>query len=177
MAAKSYDYLYKIILIGEPGTDKVGLMHTFCPRPYFIPTIGVDFLIRTIELDSKRIKLQIWDTAGSERFGSMTHSYFRGTSGVMLVYDVTNRKSFESVVGRFKRDVQDRKAADAVVMLLGNKCHKEDARQVSVEEGRQVAQESGYLFFEASSETGANVEPALVTLAQAIKDRANSEAA
>ena len=172
--AKSYDYLFKLILVGDKGTDKTGLMLKFCQPPPVI-TIGIDFSVRTIELDTKKIKLQIWDTAGCERFRSISSAYFRGTLGIVLVYDVTARSTFESIRERYQREVGEQKTKDAVVMLLGNKCHLEESRQVSIDEGKQLAEKFGFLFFETSSENNINVEQAFVSLTQAIMEKVTAK--
>ncbi|KAJ3158408.1 GTP-binding protein [Geranomyces michiganensis] len=95
----SYDYLIKLLLIGDSGVGKSCLLLRFSDdsfTPSFITTIGIDFKIRTIELDGKRIKLQIWDTAGQERFRTITTAYYRGAMGILLTYDVTDERSFNS---------------------------------------------------------------------------------
>ncbi|KAF7478440.1 Hypothetical predicted protein [Marmota monax] len=98
--AKTYDYLFKLLLIGDSGVGKTCVLFRFSEDAFnstFISTIGIDFKIRTIELDGKRIKLQIWDTAGQERFRTITTAYYRGAMGIMLVYDITNEKSFDNI--------------------------------------------------------------------------------
>ncbi|KAJ7159423.1 P-loop containing nucleoside triphosphate hydrolase protein [Mycena filopes] len=95
-----YDFLIKLLLIGDSGVGKSCLLLRFCDdawTPSFITTIGIDFKIRTIELDGRRIKLQIWDTAGQERFRTITTAYYRGAMGILLVYDVTDERSFNSL--------------------------------------------------------------------------------
>ncbi|RUS70766.1 hypothetical protein EGW08_021468 [Elysia chlorotica] len=173
--AKSYDYIFKMILVGDSEADKTKLMRKFCEQGSSMPVLGVDFLIRTIDLDSCKVKLQIWDTAGSSRLRPVTTSYFRGTSGIALVYDVTDRVSFENVSQVYRRQVEEQKKEDAVVMLIGNKCHLAERRQVSFDEGRQLAEQCGFLFFETSSETGVNVEQAFVTLAKAVVEKVKAK--
>ncbi|KAL5130223.1 Ras-related protein RABE1a [Glycine soja] len=100
-ARADYDYLIKLLLIGDSGVGKSCLLLRFSDGSFttsFITTIGIDFKIRTIELDGKRIKLQIWDTAGQERFRTITTAYYRGAMGILLVYDVTDEASFNSEV-------------------------------------------------------------------------------
>jgi Ras-related protein Rab-8A len=101
MPPPHYDFLIKLLLIGDSGVGKSCLLLRFCDdawTPSFITTIGIDFKIRTIELDGKRIKLQIWDTAGQERFRTITTAYYRGAMGILLVYDVTDERSFNSML-------------------------------------------------------------------------------
>ncbi|KAK5979459.1 hypothetical protein GCK32_002629, partial [Trichostrongylus colubriformis] len=98
--AKTYDYLFKLLLIGDSGVGKTCVLFRFSDDSFnnsFISTIGIDFKIRTIDLDGKKIKLQIWDTAGQERFRTITTAYYRGAMGIMLVYDITNEKSFDNI--------------------------------------------------------------------------------
>jgi len=100
MPPPHYDFLIKLLLIGDSGVGKSCLLLRFCDdawTPSFITTIGIDFKIRTIELDGKRIKLQIWDTAGQERFRTITTAYYRGAMGILLVYDVTDERSFHNI--------------------------------------------------------------------------------
>lgn len=103
---RNYDFLIKLLLIGDSGVGKSCCLLRFSEdsfTPSFITTIGIDFKIRTIELDGKRVKLQIWDTAGQERFRTITTAYYRGAMGILLVYDVTDEKSFNSVYLFFGR--------------------------------------------------------------------------
>ena len=95
-----YDYLFKLLLIGDSGVGKSCLLLRFADDTYtesYISTIGVDFKIRTIELEGKTVKLQIWDTAGQERFRTITSSYYRGAHGIIVVYDVTDESTFANV--------------------------------------------------------------------------------
>ena len=99
-------------------------------RAFFINFfVGIDFKIRTIELDGKKIKLQIWDTAGQERFRTITTAYYRGAMGIMLVYDITNEKSFDNIKN-WIRNIEEHASADVEKMILGNKCDMNDRRQV-----------------------------------------------
>jgi Ras-related protein Rab-1A len=101
----------------------------------YISTIGVDFKIRTIELDGKTVKLQIWDTAGQERFRTITSSYYRGAHGIIIVYDITDRESFDNVK-QWLNEI-DRYACENVnKLLVGNKCDLEAKRQVEFEEAK-----------------------------------------
>ncbi|GAB6031879.1 Ras-protein Rab-8A [Chamberlinius hualienensis] len=132
------------------------------------PNSGIDFKIRTIELDGKKIKLQIWDTAGQERFRTITTAYYRGAMGILLVYDITNEKSFKNIKN-WIRNIEEHASADVEKMILGNKCDMNDRRQVSKEKGEQLAIEYGIKFMETSAKAGINVEEAFFTLARDIK--------
>lgn len=130
--AKTYDYLFKLLLIGDSGVGKTCILFRFSEDAFnttFISTIGIDFKIRTIELDGKKIKLQIWDTAGQERFRTITTAYYRGAMGIMLVYDITQEKSFENIKN-WIRNIEENASADVEKMLLGNKCELNEKRQV-----------------------------------------------
>nr|XP_058919106.1 ras-related protein Rab-8A isoform X1 [Kogia breviceps] len=130
--------------------------------------LGIDFKIRTIELDGKRIKLQIWDTAGQERFRTITTAYYRGAMGIMLVYDITNEKSFDNI-RNWIRNIEEHASADVEKMILGNKCDVNDKRQVSKERGEKLALDYGIKFMETSAKANINVENAFFTLARDIK--------
>lgn len=97
---KDYDYLFKLVLIGDSGVGKSCLLLRFADDAFtesYITTIGVDFRFRTIEIDNKVVKLQIWDTAGQERFRTITSAYYRGADGIVMVYDSTDRESFAHI--------------------------------------------------------------------------------
>ncbi|XP_046686548.1 ras-related protein Rab-8A isoform X2 [Homalodisca vitripennis] len=171
--AKSYDYLFKLLLIGDSGVGKTCVLFRFSEDAFnttFISTIGIDFKIRTIELDGKKIKLQIWDTAGQERFRTITTAYYRGAMGIMLVYDITNEKSFENIKN-WIRNIEENASADVEKMLLGNKCELNEKRQVSRERGEALAIEYGIKFMETSAKASINVEDAFYTLARDIKTK------
>jgi len=169
--AKTYDYLFKLLLIGDSGVGKTCFLFRFAEDSFnnsFISTIGIDFKIRTIELDGKKIKLQIWDTAGQERFRTITTAYYRGAMGILLVYDITNEKSFDNIKN-WIRNIEEHASADVEKMVLGNKCDMNDRRQVSKERGAQLAIEYGIKFMETSAKANINVEDAFFTLARDIK--------
>lgn len=171
--AKTYDYLFKLLLIGDSGVGKTSVLFRFSEDAFnttFISTIGIDFKIRTIEMDGKRIKLQIWDTAGQERFRTITTAYYRGAMGIILVYDVTDTKTFENIKN-WIRNIEENASADVEKILLGNKCEVEEKRQVSKEKGECLAVEHGIKFLETSAKTGTNVEEAFLTLARDIKTK------
>ncbi|PRD23088.1 UNVERIFIED_CONTAM: Rab8a [Trichonephila clavipes] len=171
--AKTYDYLFKLLLIGDSGVGKTCILFRFSEDTFnstFISTIGIDFKIKTIELDGKKIKLQIWDTAGQERFRTITTAYYRGAMGIMLVYDVTNERSFENIKN-WIRNIEEHASTDVEKMILGNKCDVNDRRQVSKERGEQLAIEYGIRFMETSAKNSINVQEAFLSLARDIKTK------
>ncbi|PAV21774.1 rab-type small GTP-binding protein [Pyrrhoderma noxium] len=173
MPPPHYDFLIKLLLIGDSGVGKSCLLTRFCDdtwTPSFITTIGIDFKIRTIELDGKRIKLQIWDTAGQERFRTITTAYYRGAMGILLVYDVTDAKSFANIDTWFA-NVEQHATEGVDKILVGNKSDWEEKRVVKTEDGQEKAKELGIEFIETSAKENTEVESAFFNLARAIKTR------
>ena len=122
------------------------------------------------------MKLQIWDTAGQERFHTITTSYYRGAMGIMLVYDITNEKSFENIV-KWLRNIDEHANEDVEKMILGNKCDMTEKRVVTKERGEAIAREHGIKFMETSAKANINIERAFCDLAEAILDKiSNNEA-
>ncbi|CAJ0589389.1 hypothetical protein GCK32_003343 [Trichostrongylus colubriformis] len=168
-----YDYLFKLLLIGDSGVGKSCLLLRFADDTYtesYISTIGVDFKIRTIELDGKTIKLQIWDTAGQERFRTITSSYYRGAHGIIVVYDITDQESFNNVK-QWLQEI-DRYACENVnKLLVGNKCDLTAKRAVETQAAKEYADQLGIPFLETSAKSSTNVEQAFLTMASEIKSR------
>mmetsp|Transcript_3838 Transcript_3838/g.5445 ORF Transcript_3838/g.5445 Transcript_3838/m.5445 type:complete len:207 (+) Transcript_3838:50-670(+) len=175
-AATEYDYLFKLLLIGDSGVGKSCLLLRFADQTYtpnYISTIGVDFKIRTIDLDGKTIKLQIWDTAGQERFRTITSSYYRGAHGIIVVYDVTDIDSFNNVK-QWLYEI-DRYACENVnKLLVGNKCDMEN-KAVDYATAKQYADQLEIPFLETSAKTGDQVENAFMKMAAEIKNRVASQ--
>jgi len=173
MAKKTYDLLFKLLLIGDSGVGKTCILFRFSDDAFnttFISTIGIDFKIKTIELRGKKIKLQIWDTAGQERFHTITTSYYRGAMGIMLVYDITNSKSFDNIA-KWLRNIQEHANEDVEKMILGNKCDMEDKRVIPKERGEAIARENGIRFLETSAKTNVNIDRAFIELSESILDK------
>ncbi|KAH9516781.1 Ras- protein Rab-10 [Dermatophagoides farinae] len=187
MSKKNYDLLFKLLLIGDSGVGKTCILFRFSDDAFqttFISTIGIDFKIKTIDLKGKRIKLQIWycifflskkmililDTAGQERFHTITTSYYRGAMGIMLVYDITNAKSFDNIA-KWLRNIDEHASEDVEKMILGNKCDMTDKRVVSRERGESIAREHGIRFLETSAKANINIDRAFLDLAEAILNK------
>ncbi|TDZ58457.1 GTP-binding protein ypt1 [Colletotrichum trifolii] len=177
--AQEYDYLFKLLLIGDSGVGKSCLLLRFADDTYtesYISTIGVDFKIRTIELDGKTVKLQIWDTAGQERFRTITSSYYRGAHGICVVYDVTDMDSFNNVK-QWLQEI-DRYATEGVnKLLVGNKSDMSDKKVVEYTVAKEFADSLGIPFLETSAKNASNVEQAFLTMARQIKERMGSTTA
>ena len=170
-SANDYDNLFKIILVGSSGSGKSCILLKYCDDVFehrFISTIGVDFKIRTLKLKDKntnrmkKIKLQVWDTAGQERFKTIVSTYYRGTHGCFLVYDVTDPLSFEAMKVSHQEVLAELpdQGDNTVIVLLGNKTDLKGNRMVTYETGQTYANANNILFFETSAKTGKNVEDA-----------------
>eukprot|EP00405_Crypthecodinium_cohnii_P032854 CAMPEP_0206523488 /NCGR_PEP_ID=MMETSP0324_2-20121206/67646_1 /ASSEMBLY_ACC=CAM_ASM_000836 /TAXON_ID=2866 /ORGANISM="Crypthecodinium cohnii, Strain Seligo" /LENGTH=364 /DNA_ID=CAMNT_0054017929 /DNA_START=169 /DNA_END=1264 /DNA_ORIENTATION=+ len=172
-----YDYLFKLLLIGDSGVGKSCLLLRFADDTYtesYISTIGVDFKIRTLDLDGKTCKLQIWDTAGQERFRTITSSYYRGAMGIIIVYDVTDKESFNNVK-HWMQEI-DKYASESVnKLLIGNKCDLSSKKVVSYDEAKELADSLGVQFMETSAKNAHNVEQAFKAMAGDIKTRVGSQ--
>jgi Ras-related protein Rab-1A len=172
-----YDYLFKLLLIGDSGVGKSCLLLRFADDTYtesYISTIGVDFKIRTIELDGKTVKLQIWDTAGQERFRTITSSYYRGAHGIIVVYDVTDGESFSNVK-QWLGEI-DRYAAENVnKLLVGNKSDLVNKKVVEYTAAKEFADSLSIPFLETSAKNSTNVEEAFLTMARQIKMRIGNQ--
>jgi len=169
----SYDFLIKLLLIGDSGVGKSCLLLRFSDDSFttsFITTIGIDFKIKTIELEGKRIKLQIWDTAGQERFRTITTAYYRGANGILLVYDVTDDASFQNI-RNWVRNIEQHAADNVEKILVGNKCDMEAEKVVDTQRGLDLANEFSIKFFEASAKANINVREAFESIALDIKKR------
>ena len=166
-----YDYLFKLLLIGDSGVGKSCLLLRFADDTYtesYISTIGVDFKIRTIELDGKTIKLQIWDTAGQERFRTITSSYYRGAHGIIVVFDVTDQESFNNVK-QWLHEIDRYACANVKKLLVGNKCDLASKRAVPTEQAQEFADSLGIQYLETSAKNSTNVEKAFTTMAGQIR--------
>lgn len=173
MHTGEYDYLFKLLLIGDSGVGKSCLLLRFADDTYtesYISTIGVDFKIRTIELEGKTVKLQIWDTAGQERFRTITSSYYRGAHGIIVVYDVTDSETFSNVK-QWLQEI-DRYASEGVdKLLVGNKSDLTSKKVVEYSVAKEFADQLNIPFLETSAKNATNVEQAFLTMAKQIKDR------
>lgn len=169
---QDYDYLFKLLLIGNSAVGKSSILLRFSDNIFnesFLPTIGVDFKIKTCNLQGKTIKLQIWDTAGQERFKTITSSYYKGANGIILTYDITDKQSFQDV-DNWLEEVEKFAKPNVVKLLVGNKCDLESQRQVTAEEGKELADKMGVQFLETSAKSSINIEPAFIAMAKEIKE-------
>ncbi|CAK9300375.1 unnamed protein product [Gordionus sp. m RMFG-2023] len=137
-----YKYLFKIVLVGNAGVGKTCIVKRFTQGIFPLgqgATIGVDFMIKTVHINGIKIKLQIWDTAGQERFRSITQSYYRSANAIILVYDVTNKSSFEALTN-WLAEIKNFSTPNVFIALVGNKNDRIPERQVTQTEASEFAQ-------------------------------------
>lgn len=159
---EEYDYLFKIVLIGDSGVGKSNLLSRFTRNEFTLEsksTIGVEFATRTLQVEGKTIKAQIWDTAGQERYRAITSAYYRGALGALLVYDVTKPTTFENI-SRWLKELRDHADSNIVIMLIGNKTDLKHLQAVNSEEAQSFAEKEGLSFIETSALESVNVEKA-----------------
>ncbi|XP_057465912.1 ras-related protein RABA2a [Actinidia eriantha] len=161
-ADEEYDYLFKVVLIGDSGVGKSNLLSRFTRNEFCLEsksTIGVEFATRTLQVEGRTVKAQIWDTAGQERYRAITSAYYRGALGALLVYDVTKPTTFENV-SRWLKELRDHADSNIVIMLIGNKTDLKHLRAVATEDAQGFAETEGLLFIETSALEAINVEKA-----------------
>ncbi|CAF95873.1 unnamed protein product, partial [Tetraodon nigroviridis] len=170
----SFDFLFKIILVGDSNVGKTCVVQSFKSGIFMEKqqnTIGVDFTVRTIDIDGKKVKMQVWDTAGQERFRTITQSYYRSAHGAMVAYDITRRSTFESV-SHWIREVEHYGASSVVLILIGNKSDLQAQRQVLFEDACTLAESNGVLaVLETSAKEAQNVEAAFTLMARELLAR------
>jgi Ras-related protein Rab-11A len=158
----NYDYLFKVVLIGDSGVGKSNLLSRFTRNEFNLEsksTIGVEFATRSIVVDDKTVKAQIWDTAGQERYRAITSAYYRGAVGALLVYDIAKRLSYENVT-RWLKELRDHADSNIKIMLVGNKSDLKHLRAVPTEDAKEFARENHLSFIETSALDASNVEDA-----------------
>eukprot|EP00002_Diphylleia_rotans_P040155 TRINITY_DN946_c0_g1_i2.p1 TRINITY_DN946_c0_g1~~TRINITY_DN946_c0_g1_i2.p1 ORF type:complete len:217 (+),score=56.92 TRINITY_DN946_c0_g1_i2:61-711(+) len=169
MAGKDeeYDFLFKVVLIGDSGVGKSNLLSRFTRNEFNLEsksTIGVEFATRSIKTeDGKTIKAQIWDTAGQERYRAITSAYYRGAVGALLVYDITKHITYDNVE-RWLKELRDHADSNIVIMLVGNKSDLNHLRAVPTDEARGYSEKQNLFFIETSALDSTNVEQAFHTI-------------
>ncbi|XP_064804421.1 ras-related protein Rab-11A-like isoform X1 [Oncorhynchus masou masou] len=165
-----YDYLFKVVLIGDSGVGKSNLLSRFTRNEFNLEsksTIGVEFATRSIHVEGKTVKAQIWDTAGQERYRAITSAYYRGAVGALLVYDIAKHLTYENAE-RWLKELQDHADSNIVIMLVGNKSDLRHLRAVPTDEAKALAEKHGLSFLETSALDSSNVELAFQTILTAI---------
>ncbi|KAH7825708.1 Rab1c [Monocercomonoides exilis] len=168
--AQEYDYIFKLLLIGNSGVGKSCLLLRFSDdtfSPTYVASIGVDFKIRTISIGGKTIKLHLWDTAGQDRFRTIISQYYRGANGIIIVYDVTNRDSFNSIQS-WLNEIETFGCEKVSRLIVGNKSDLNSKRVIPFTLGKQLADSVGIPFLETSAKTSMNVEAAFETMVEEV---------
>jgi small GTP-binding protein len=173
---QNYDYLIKLLVIGNSGVGKTNMLLKFCDNNFMsshLTTIGIDFKIKTILMGSDKVRLQIWDTAGQEKFKTITQTYYRGAMGIVLTYAINERETFEDIQNWIKQ-IKIHASDNVLKVLVGNKIDIDD-RKVSYDEGMQLAADLGVRFFETSAKTGEQIEELFMYMAEEIKNKLDQE--
>jgi len=164
-------------MLGDSGAGKSTLLLRYVQDGFeseHMPTIGIDFRLKNIVLDGHNVKIQIWDTAGQERFRTITHNYYRGAHGILLVYDVTKENSFLNI-RKWIQDVRAYAEQNVNLVLIGNKCDLVDKKAVETQRGQQLADEYGINFFETSAKENILVDDAFDSLVRTVCERKFNE--
>ena len=172
----NFNYLFKYIIIGDSAVGKSNILLRYIHDKFneeFQSTIGVEFGAKNIKIEDKIYRIQIWDTAGQETFRSITRAYYKNSVCACVVYDITNRNSFQNVKSWIE-DCKKQSPKTVFLVLIGNKVDLEDRREVSYEEGSIYAQKNGMLFFETSAKTGKNIEEIFMNSSYEIAKRINN---
>jgi Ras-related protein Rab-6A len=170
---------YKLVFLGDQSVGKTSIITRFMYDNFdrhYQATIGIDFLSKTMYLEDRTVRLQLWDTAGQERFRSLIPSYIRDSSVAVVVYDISNRATFLNTT-KWIEDVRSERGNDVVICLVGNKTDLgNDKRQVSTEEGEEMAKKENLLFMECSAKAGYNVKSLFRKLATSLPGGATDAA-
>eukprot|EP00054_Salpingoeca_dolichothecata_P008373 m.47691 g.47691 ORF g.47691 m.47691 type:complete len:215 (+) comp17689_c0_seq2:186-830(+) len=159
---------FKAVLLGQTRVGKTSLLQRYLYNHFeetFQPTIGIDFLSNNLTVNNHTIRLQLWDAAGSDRFSSLIPSYIRDAAAAVIVYDISDRSSFEQV-NKWVDQVRSQRQENVVLFLVGNKCDLQHKRQVTHYEGEKKARDIGARFFETSAKSGKDVHKLFQTVGE-----------
>ncbi|KAL4462047.1 hypothetical protein ABPG74_000892 [Tetrahymena malaccensis] len=180
MANREYDYLIKLVIIGNSSVGKSSVLLRFSDDQFsesYLTTIGVDFRFKTLNIDGRKVKLQIWDTAGQERFRTITNAYYKGADGIVLVYDITNSTSFEDIERFWLNEVESYAEKDVELLLLGNKSDLSDQRQVETNMVSEYAEKKHMDFYETSAKTSDQIEQAFLAISKRLMSKKDAKLA
>jgi len=173
----NYKQLYKIIIIGDSGVGKSNILGRYLHNEFkhdTKSTVGVEFGSKQLKVDGINIKLQIWDTAGEERYRAITSAYYKGSKGCFIVYDITSEISFENVE-KWYEEIRKSAEKEISVILVGNKCDLENERKVSIEMGQNKAKNLNCPFFETSALNNTNIEAVFQNISENIYNRCKND--
>jgi small GTP-binding protein len=157
--SQEYDFLMKLILVGDSGVGKTNILSKYLKNnfdPDSKATVGVEFGTKNIEIDNKKIKVQIWDTAGQERYKSITSTYYKGAKGAFIVYDITRKSTFDNI-DKWIGDLKNNGDENMIVYLVGNKSDLNDMREVRKDEAMTKSEKFNIAFSETSALYGDNI--------------------
>ncbi len=161
-----YDLKIRLMLIGDSNVGKTSIIKRYCKNqfsPSYISTVGIDFETKYLRLNGKIINLQIWDTAGQERYKVLAKNYYKNSDGFIIVYDITDKKSFNNVANWITQ-IKDSASENVKCVLLGNKCDLEELRQVDINQGKDLANNYHLKFYETSAQKGNNIQKVFTDL-------------
>ena len=165
------DCVYKVLLLGDSTVGKTCFLKKYTDKTFqdvHMSTIGLDYRVKTMTLKSgKVVKLQIWDTAGQDRFRAITKNYYKGANGIILIYDVTSIQTYENVKNWITQ-IREEASPNVIIYIAGNKIDLEEERKIKTEEGQKLAEELGLPFFETSAKTGVNINESFEDLVEKI---------
>ena len=166
----NFDYSFKYIIIGDAYVGKSNLLLRYAHGQFkddYQLTIGVEFAAKNVKIRGKTYRIQIWDTAGQESFRSITRGYYKSSVCALVVYDISNKESFNNI-STWIEDCKNQSPKTIFFVLVGNKSDLEDKRQVSTEEGQELAEKYGIPFYETSAKTGTNINEIFFNSAEEI---------
>ena len=172
-STKEVEFVFKILLLGDSEVGKSCFLMRYSDNVFvenYITTIGLDYKLKSVKLDSgKTIKVQLWDTAGQDKYRTIAKNYFKGSHGILLLYDVTKQSSFQNIRD-WIQDIREEVSQKAIIFLIGNKIDLVDKRKISKEKGIELAEEYKLPFFEASAKSGENVDEVFKALYKKISE-------
>jgi Ras-related protein Rab-2A len=175
MSKPFYDYILKLIVVGNSAVGKSNILRWFTDsrfQPTHDLTMGVEFGTKLISHQNTVYKIQIWDTAGQEAFKSITRSYYKGSIGCLLVYDITDRDSFNAIPG-WLEEIRTACNEHMIIILIGNKIDLESKRKITIDEGQKLADENDLMYCETSSKSGENIDLAFSCVINEIGKKIN----
>ena len=171
---ESTEVTYKVLLLGDSSVGKTCFLKRYIDNTFqdaYLSTIGFDFKFKNVTLkDGKKVKIQLWDTAGQERFRTIAKSYYKGAHGIVLIYDVTSKRTYENI-RKWLNQIKEEASSRISIILVANKIDCEEEREVTKEEGENLAKTSGLTLFEASAKDSINVNESFQDLIEKISEK------